>query len=75
MKLRLNIDELRVETFATDEANDGRGTVQGHEGSKPPNCFSGEWSCIPEASCGETCPLSCNPTCVISLGLCCGEES
>ena len=73
MKLRLNIDELRVETFTTDKAAEERGTVRGNEGSKPPNCFSGEWSCIPEASCGETCALSCNPTCVVTLGLCCEE--
>ena len=74
MKLRLNIDELRVETFTTDEATDGRGTVRGHEGSQPHNCFSGEWSCIPEASCGETCPLSCNPSCLATVGVCCPDS-
>ena len=72
MKLKLKIDDLRVETFATAVTNGERGTVQAHSG--PPNCYSGEWSCIPEASCGETCPLSCNPSCLATVGVCCPES-
>lgn len=29
-KLSLKLDELRVESFATDDDGDGRGTVRGH---------------------------------------------
>ena len=74
MKLRLKIEELQVETFATARATGARGTVRGHEATQPPNCFSGEWSCIPEASCGETCPLSCNPSCLATVGVCCPDS-
>ena len=56
MKLELKIEALRVETFATDPATaDDRGTVRAHAATPPDTCFSGDWSCIPEASCGETC--------------------
>lgn len=30
-KLALNVDTLRVESFATQEAASGRGTVRGHD--------------------------------------------
>jgi len=73
MKLKLKIDELRVETFATDAATDGRGTVRANGATPPDNCFSGVWSCIPEASCGETCALSCSPSCLATVGVCCPE--
>ena len=72
MKLKLKIDELRVETFTTAGTDGRRGTVQAHSG--PPNCYSGEWSCIPEASCGETCPLSCNPSCIATNEVCCPDS-
>ena len=72
MKLRLKIEELQVEAFATAATERERGTVQAHSG--PPNCYSGDWSCIPEASCGETCPLSCNPSCVATDAVCCPDS-
>jgi hypothetical protein len=37
-KLVLNVDALRVESFATDEARDVGGTVQGHEDVLTPLC-------------------------------------
>ena len=73
MKLRLKIEELRVETFTTAAAGGERGTVRAHDGTDPNHCFSGEWSCIPEASCGETCPLSCNPSCIATDAVCCPD--
>jgi hypothetical protein len=38
-KLRLEIDELRVETFDTDARGDGRGTVHGRSGTEMTRCF------------------------------------
>ena len=74
MKLKLKMEELRVETFATDPTTtDDRGTVRANAATPPGNCFSGVWSCIPEASCGETCPLSCSPSCLATVGVCCPE--
>ena len=72
MKLKLKIEALQVETFATAGTRGERGTVQAHSG--PPNCYSGVWSCIPEASCGETCPLSCSPSCLATVGVCCPDS-
>ena len=72
MKLRLSIEDLRVDTFETARAPDGpRGTVRAN--GKPGTVYSGVWSCIPEASCGETCALSCNPSCLATYGECCPE--
>lgn len=44
-KLSLDLTELRVETFATDDARESRGTVRGHA---PTDCCT--WSC--EGTCG-----------------------
>ncbi len=53
MKLKLNVEEMRVETF--DPADDGlrreRGTVRGHGESEGGTC----------ASADPTCPLACDP--------------
>jgi hypothetical protein len=38
-KLRLEIDELRVETFDTDARGDGKGTVHGRSGTEMTRCF------------------------------------
>jgi hypothetical protein len=70
MKLKLKIDELRVDTFETHRTPATGGTVRAHEGTQPPNCFSGVWTCIPEASCGETCGMSCNGSCVNTYDCC-----
>lgn len=71
MKLRLKIDELRVETFETTRRGEStRGTVRAHEGTQPNNCFSGQWSCIPDASCEDTCGMSCWGSCVNTYDCC-----
>jgi hypothetical protein len=71
MKLRLKVDELRVETFETTRATaKARGTVRALQATPPDNCFSGVWSCIPDASCGETCGMSCNGSCVNTYDCC-----
>lgn len=79
MKIRLEIIELRVETFATTgEESRARGTVRGHEGTLPGvQCATHDPTC-PE-SCGvDTCGLSCYGTCHPALQTCadtcpCGE--
>ena len=38
-KLSLNIDELRIDSFVTDLADDGRGTVQGAQISAAGTCI------------------------------------
>lgn len=43
-KLSLNIDALRIESFATDAAEDARGTVQGAQDSAA-TCF-GQATCV-----------------------------
>jgi hypothetical protein len=44
-KLSLNIDELRIESFATGTAQEARGTVHGEQISGGPTCF-GQATCI-----------------------------
>ena len=62
-KLRLDPDELRVETFATDRIG-GRGTVDANEAAA---AVAG-WTDVEEYSCYEDCTtqgedLSCMATC------------
>lgn len=77
MKLKLTIEDLRVDTFETDGVDAGRrGTVRAN--GKPVSAgggdvCSGVWSCLPDASCGNTCALSCNATCLQTYGECCPE--
>ena len=56
-KLKLSLDELRVESFQTAATLDALGTVRGAEaaGTNQSGCII--------ASCGATCPISCAPTC------------
>ena len=37
-KIRLKLDELRVESFATDAVEHERGTVRAHDGASGPSC-------------------------------------
>lgn len=50
-KLMLNLDELTVESYATDRQSPPRGTVVGHYGTT--HTLGG----------GPTCDLSCHQTC------------
>ncbi|HEU0055190.1 MAG TPA: hypothetical protein VFQ39_18515, partial [Longimicrobium sp.] len=56
-KLKLSVDELRVESFHTATRPGERGTVRGAADE------TNESGCI-IVSCGETCPLSCDPSCM-----------
>jgi hypothetical protein len=63
-KLRLETDELRVETFATDEAARTRGTVHGHD---PYDTATGDFAgCVCDTryntcwgGCGPSQPATC----------------
>ena len=54
-KISLDVDELKVESFETEDAAEERGTVHGH---------ISQFSC-PRTQCGEQCPsgpMPCYPT-------------
>ena len=75
-KLRLSIDELRVESFATRSEQMDRlaGTVEGHAKSAPFQTCAGD-TCN-QGTCGATecnmsaCIASCGDTCQITCGNC-----
>jgi len=65
-KLSLNLDELRVESFSTDENAGERGTVAGHLGDTGDGC-SVFYSCVASA-CGATCDVGCNASGAYTCG-------
>jgi hypothetical protein len=73
MKLKLNVEDLRVDTFEAERAAaDRRGTVRANgtdDSDGQPFCSGG--ACATMASCYETCGLSCNPSCVETYAECC----
>lgn len=61
-KLKLQLDELRVESFATTLVREEKGTVLGEECTCYTACTCpGCATC--DASCNGTCNASCNGTC------------
>jgi len=54
-KLRLNVEELRVQSFATDDADELKGTVQGQEA--PSRLFTR--CCHTDEV--QSCPARCTP--------------
>jgi hypothetical protein len=73
MKLKLNVEDLRVDTFEAERAPDRRrGTVRANgatDSNGQPFCSG--FDCPTLASCYETCGLSCNPSCVETYAECC----
>lgn len=74
-KLRLSVEDLRVDSFATDLRADSRaGTVQAHAASDPFRTCAGD-TCN-QGTCGATecgmsaCIASCGETCKITCGNC-----
>ncbi len=57
-KLALNVDALRVQSFATADQAVGRGTVHGEACTCQTAC-----TCPGCPSCGDTCPNTCYETC------------
>lgn len=62
-KLKLRIDELRIDSFRTTRADAPTGTVVGEQLTGPLRC--GEGTCVDYGtccySCGPTCRGSCPP--------------
>ena len=56
-KLRLDVEELQVQSFVPDEARELKGTVHGQDGAAPSRflsrcCQTNEW---------QSCPAHCTP--------------
>lgn len=55
-KLNLNLDELSVDSFATDDASDNTGTVRGHaETYELVSCYDTGCNTCDDYTCGNTC--------------------
>ncbi|MDB4952118.1 MAG: hypothetical protein JWM27_4767 [Gemmatimonadetes bacterium] len=59
-KMKLDMDTLVVDSFATDEADGGRGTVVGHEATF--RCGTTD-QCTANSCGAGTCALSCDGVC------------
>ena len=75
-KLRLDLDDLAVESFDTTQAQREKGTVFGEQctcqtACTCPGCPTCYDSC--NGTCGDTCAASCNGTCDYSCGGTCYE--
>jgi hypothetical protein len=58
MKLRLDTESLKVESFAAEPAANGRGTVQAHESGAVSDCvcpFSAPWTNCTDCTCNDVC--------------------
>lgn len=61
-KVKLNLDDLAVESFATTDADPAtRGTVHGHAGTR---------FCTASYEAGGTCEFSCIGSCVGGMQVC-----
>ena len=68
-KLRLELDELAVESFRTHREEDVRGTVAGQ--NEPPYTRSCGGSCVATcASCVNTCLNTCQASCAGTCNTC-----
>ena len=70
-KLRLQLDDLLIESFDTTPVQKAKGTVFGEQCTCPTQCTCpGCPTCA--ASCNGTCDASCNGTCAASCNGTCG---
>jgi hypothetical protein len=73
MKLKLNLDQLKVDSFDTSAMEKPKGTVFGEQCTCYTNCTCpGCPTC--DASCNGTCDGSCNGTCDASCAGTCGAS-
>jgi len=77
-KLKLNIEELEVESFPVQQSVTERGTVHGFITDAPQVCISEDGGFTCDASCNHgscdgTCNLTCDNTCGYSCGFTCGH--
>ncbi|HEU0301065.1 MAG TPA: pinensin family lanthipeptide [Longimicrobium sp.] len=56
-KLTLNVEELRVQSFVTEDADEQKGTVLGQEGAAPSRFIS---RCC-QTDEFQSCPVRCTP--------------
>lgn len=79
-KLRLSLEELTVDSFQTDEARIGSGTVEGYISTR---CTGGALTCDDGATCvpagatcdNATCYVSCNGSCPCYQTTDCGTDT
>jgi hypothetical protein len=72
-KLKLNLDELTVDSFDTTKNEAKTGTVFGEQCTCYTNCTCpGCYTC--DASCNGTCNASCNGTCDVSCNGDCNTQ-
>lgn len=68
-KLRLQLDDLSVESFGTHQEETARGTVAGR--NEPPYTQSCDGSCVATcASCVNTCLNTCQASCAGTCDTC-----
>ena len=73
-KLKLRLEDLRIDSFATTPVEKAKGTVFGEQCTCYTNCTCpGCPTC--NASCNGTCDASCNGTCDASCNGTCGGAS
>ena len=73
-KLRLRLEDLRIDSFSTTPVQKEKGTVFGEQCTCHTNCTCpGCPTC--DASCNGTCDASCNGTCDGSCGDGCGGDT
>ena len=56
-KLKLNVEQLTVQSFVTDDADGGKGTVRAQEAGAPSNLLS---RCC-QTDEFQSCPYRCTP--------------
>jgi hypothetical protein len=54
-KLKLDIDQLRVDSFGADAGEEGRGTVRGHDFTELATCNFRHWTCGITCNGGSAC--------------------
>ncbi len=85
-KLRLQLDDLRIDSFDTTPVEKAKGTVFGEQctcytqctcpgcptcdGTCPNTCDDASCVATCHASCNGTCDASCWPTCMTCFGSC-----
>ena len=62
-KLKLDLESMKVESFDTDEALKGRGTVRGNSGVSSDCSFDPPDTCDRWQTCWDSCGGSCDSIC------------
>ena len=70
-KLKLQLEDLRIDSFQTTPTEKRKGTVVGKENSILVTCESNCPTC--EGTCWETCPPTCDNPCVTFESDACGD--